>query len=88
MDTFWDCLCAGPALIIGMLTYGNLDEIYDLISKWDKDKIINAYLFTSIGFNTLSRLMGKDLLYCSNFVINSDPKKVHYLDNTQLKYIK
>ena len=22
---------------------GNLDEVYDLISKWDKDKIINAY---------------------------------------------
>ena len=28
---------------IGIL-YGNLDETYDLISKWDKNKIINAYL--------------------------------------------
>ena len=44
MDTCgWDCLCAGPAFYVGML-YGNLDEVYDLISKWDKNKIINAYL--------------------------------------------
>ena len=47
MDTCgWDCLCAGPAFYTGML-YGNLDEVYDLISKWDKDKIINAYLEAS-----------------------------------------
>ena len=44
MDTCgWDCLCAGPAFFTGML-YGNLDEVYELISKWDKNKIINAYL--------------------------------------------
>ena len=44
MDTCgWDCLCAGPAFYIGIL-YGNLDEVYNLISKWDKNKIINAYL--------------------------------------------
>jgi glutamate--cysteine ligase len=44
MDTCgWDCLCSGPAFYIGML-YGNLDETYEVISKWDKDKIINAYL--------------------------------------------
>ncbi len=44
MDTCgWDCLCAGPAFNIGML-YGNLDEVHELISKWEKDKIINAYL--------------------------------------------
>ena len=42
MDTCgWDCLCAGPAFNIGML-YGNLDEVHELISKWDKDKIITA----------------------------------------------
>ncbi len=62
MDTCgWDCLCAGPAFYIGLL-YGNLDETYDLISKWDKDKIINSYLEApKKGFN--SQLMGKDLLY-------------------------
>ena len=44
MDTCgWDCLCAGPAFYIGLL-YGNLDEVFEIISNWDKDKIINAYL--------------------------------------------
>ena len=44
MDTCgWDCLCAGPAFNVGIL-YGNLDEIYELVSQWEKDKIINAYL--------------------------------------------
>ena len=57
----WDCLCSGPAYNLGLL-YGNIDEAYDLISKWDKDKIINAYLEApKKGFNT--QLMGKDLLY-------------------------
>jgi len=41
MDTCgWDCLCAGPAFNVGIL-YGNLEEVHDLISNWDKDKIIN-----------------------------------------------
>jgi glutamate--cysteine ligase len=62
MDTCgWDCLCAGPAFNIGML-YGNLDEAYELVSSWETDKIINAYLEApQKGFNT--QLMGKDLLH-------------------------
>ena len=73
MDTCgWDCLCAGPAFNIGML-YGNLDEIYDLISKWDKDKIINAYLDApQKGFNT--QLMGKDLLYWASILLDLSKK--------------
>ena len=69
MDTCgWDCLCAGPAFNIGML-YGNLDEVHELISKWDKDKIINAYLEApKKGFNT--QLMGKDLLYWSSILLD------------------
>ena len=69
MDTCgWDCLCAGPAFNIGIL-YGNLDEVYDLISNWDKDKIINAYLEApKKGFNT--QLMGKDLLYWASILLN------------------
>ena len=44
--------------------YGNLDETYDLIKDWDKDKIINAYIEApQKGFNT--QLMGKDLLHIS-----------------------
>ncbi|MDA7562568.1 glutamate--cysteine ligase, partial [Candidatus Pelagibacter sp.] len=61
-------LCAGPAFNTGIL-YGNLDETYELISKWDKNKIINAYLEApKKGFNT--ELMGKDLLYWSSLLLN------------------
>ena len=62
MDTCgWDCLCAGPAFNVGML-YGNIDETFEVVSKWEKNKIINAYLeVPKKGFNT--QLMGKDLLY-------------------------
>ena len=69
MDTCgWDCLCAGPAFHVGIL-YGNLNEIYELISKWDKNKIINAYLEApKKGFNT--QLMGKDLLYWASKLLN------------------
>ena len=68
MDTCgWDCLCAGPAFYVGML-YGNLDETYELISKWDKNKIINAYFEApKKGFNT--QLMGKDLLYWASTLL-------------------
>ena len=63
----WDCLCSGPAYNIGIL-YGNLDEVYELVSKWDKDKIINAYLDApKNGFNT--QLMGKDLLYWTKLLL-------------------
>ena len=64
----WDCLCAGPAFNIGLL-YGNIDEVYDLVSKWDRDKIINAYLESpQKGFNT--QLMGKDLHYWASTLLN------------------
>ena len=73
MDTCgWDCLCAGPAFNVGML-YGNLEEVHELISKWDKNKIINAYLEApQKGFNT--QLMGKDLLYWASILLNLSRK--------------
>ncbi len=73
MDTCgWDCLCAGPAFFVGIL-YGNLSEVYDLVSKWEKDKIINAYLDApKKGFNT--QLMGKDLLYWSSILLDLSRK--------------
>ena len=53
MDTCgWDCLCAGPAFYVGIL-YGNLEEVYELISKWDKDKIINATIGRRIIWFTI-----------------------------------
>ncbi|WP_440929015.1 glutamate--cysteine ligase [Candidatus Pelagibacter sp.] len=79
MDTCgWDCLCAGPAFNIGML-YGNLDEVYELISNWDKDKIMNAYLEApQKGFNT--QLMGKDLLYWSSVLLDLSKKGLEKRD--------
>jgi glutamate--cysteine ligase len=69
MDTCgWDCLCAGPAFYIGLL-YGNIDEVYEIISKWDKNKIINAYLDApKKGFNT--QLMGKTIIEWSSILLN------------------
>ncbi len=79
MDTCgWDCLCAGPAYNVGML-YGNLNEVYELISKWDKDKIINAYLEApQKGFNT--QLMGKDLLYWASTLLDLSKKGLENRD--------
>jgi len=79
MDTCgWDCLCSGPAFNIGML-YGNLDETYELISNWDKDKIINAYLEAPMkGFNT--QLMGKDLLYWASTLLDLSRKGLENRD--------
>ena len=79
MDTCgWDCLCSGPAFYIGML-YGNIDEIYEVISKWEKDKIINAYLEApQKGFNT--QLMGKDLLYWSSILLKLSRKGLENRD--------
>ncbi|WP_435113249.1 glutamate--cysteine ligase [Candidatus Pelagibacter bacterium nBUS_36] len=79
MDTCgWDCLCSGPAFNIGML-YGNLDEVYEIISNWNKDKIINAYLDApQKGFNT--QLMGKDLLYWADTLLNLSKKGLENRD--------
>ncbi len=79
MDTCgWDCLCAGPAFNIGML-YGNLDEVHELISTWEIDKIINAYLEApQKGFNT--QLMGKDLLYWSSTLLDLSRKGLENRD--------
>jgi glutamate--cysteine ligase len=61
------------------MLYGNLDEVYDLISKWDKDKIINAYLDApQKGFNT--QLMGRDLLYWSSILLKLSKKGLQNRD--------
>jgi len=38
----WDCLCNAPAFYVGLL-YNNLDESLDIISKWGKKDLLNAY---------------------------------------------
>ena len=79
MDTCgWDCLCAGPAFNTGIL-YGNLDETFELVSKWEKNEIINAYLEApKKGFNT--ELMGKDLLHWSSLLLNLSKKGLENRD--------
>jgi glutamate--cysteine ligase len=74
----WDCLCAGPAFYIGIL-YGNLNEVYEIISNWEKEKIINAYLEApKKGFNT--QLMGKDLLYWASVLLHLSRKGLEKRD--------
>ncbi len=76
----WDCLCAGPAFNTGIL-YGNLDQAFELVSKWDKNKIINAYLEApQKGFNT--QLMGKDLFYWASVFISIANKGLENRDIT------
>jgi glutamate--cysteine ligase len=76
----WECLCSGPAFNTGIL-YGNLDEAYDLISKWDKNKIINAYFEApKKGFNT--ELMGKDLFYWTSILLEISKKGLESRDIT------
>ena len=79
MDTCgWDCLCAGPAFYVGIL-YGNLNEVHEIITKWDKDKIINAYLEApQKGFNT--QLMGKDLHYWASTLLDLSKKGLENRD--------
>ena len=74
----WECLCSGPAFNTGIL-YGNLDEAHDLISKWDKNRIINAYLEApKKGFNT--ELMGKDLFHWSSLLFEISKKGLENRD--------
>ena len=79
MDTCgWDCLCAGPAFNVGML-YGNIDEVYEIVSKWNNDKIINAYFEApQKGFQT--QLMGKDLLYWASTLLDLSRKGLENRD--------
>ena len=79
MDTCgWDCLCAGPAFNVGIL-YGNIDEAFEIVSKWEKNKIINAYLeVPKKGFNT--QLMGKDLLYWASNLLSISRKGLEKRD--------
>ena len=73
MDTCgWDCLCAGPAFYVGLL-YGNLEEVYDLVSKWENDEILNAYFEApQKGLNTI--FMEKDLFYWAKILLELSEK--------------
>ena len=38
----WECLCDGPAFFTGLF-YSSLDEAFEIVSKWKKENIMNAY---------------------------------------------
>ena len=64
----WDCLCAGPALLTGII-YGNLDESFNVVKNWDSKDILSAYKDApKKGFKT--SLNKKDLYYWSSILIN------------------
>jgi len=63
----WDCHCAGPAFLIGLL-YGNLNETYEIINKWKKKDILDAYFNSpSKGFGT--EIDGKSILDWSDIFL-------------------
>ena len=63
----WDCHCAGPAFLIGLL-YGNLNETYEIINKWKKKDILEAYFNSpSKGFGT--EIDGKSILDWSDIFL-------------------
>jgi len=39
----WGCICNGPAFFTGLF-YGPLDEAFNIISRWKKENVMNAYL--------------------------------------------
>ena len=39
----WVCLCDGPAFFTGLF-YNSLDEAFEIVSKWQKGNIMNAYI--------------------------------------------
>ena len=68
----WDCLCAGPALLTGII-YGNLDEAFNVVRNWDSKDILSAYKDApKKGFKT--SLNKKDLYYWSSILINLGKK--------------
>ena len=64
----WDCLCAGPALLTGII-YSNLDEAFNVVRNWDSKDILSAYKDApKKGFKT--SLNKKDLYHWSSILIN------------------
>jgi len=68
----WDCLCAGPALLTGII-YGNLEETFDVVKNWNSKDILTAYKDApKLGFN--ASLNNKDLYQWASILINLGKK--------------
>ena len=49
----WDCHCAGPAFLAGLI-YGNLESTISIINDWKKEDVLNAYIEApKKGLNTI-----------------------------------
>ncbi len=88
----WDCHCSGPAFFIGLL-YGNLDECYNIVNKWDKKNIIDAYSDSPIkGLKT--EIDGKSILYWTDifFKLSKDGLEkrnfTNLKNNNETQYLK
>ena len=55
----WDCHCSGPAFYTGLL-YGNLDEAFEIINKWNIPDVLNAY--TKAPTNGLATIVANKTL--------------------------
>ena len=55
----WECLCDGPAFFTGLF-YNSLNEAFEIVSKWKKENIMNAY-FESPKKGLDTELEGKKL---------------------------
>ena len=68
----WDCLCAGPALLTGII-YGNLEETFDVVKNWNSKDILSAYKDApKLGFN--ASLNNKDLYQWASILVNLGKK--------------
>ena len=88
----WDCHCSGPAFFIGLL-YGNLDECYNIVNKWDKKNIMDAYSNSPIkGLKT--EIDGKSILYWTDifFKLSKDGLEkrnfTNLRNNNETQYLK
>ena len=68
----WSCHCSGPAFYTGLL-YGALDESLEIINKWNKQDILNAYIEApKKGLNTI--INNKSILEWSEILLNLSKK--------------
>ena len=78
----WDCHCGGPAFYAGLL-YGNLNEAFDIINKWDASEVLNAYTDApKKGLNTV--INNKTLLDWGKIFLNLSKKG---LENRSIKNV-
>ena len=88
----WECLCDGPAFFTGLF-YNSLDEAFEIVSKWKKENIINAYIESpKKGLDT--ELEGKKLCDWGKIFLDLAKKgliernKVNSKGNNETVYLK